>query len=189
MLARGDVEDAEALAHEALAIYVEMFHGWGVAEAVETLAHVLSIREQHVDAARLLGGADHVRRAVGWSVAVPEQPELLALSERVTNELGSDAYEAAFNEGAALTEDELVAFAQRGRGSRKRPSHGWSSLTPTEREVVKLLGEGLRNREIAQKLFMAEATVRTHLSHVFAKLGMSGRGEVIAAIRESGFSD
>ena len=182
-LARGDGEAAESLAHESLTSYAEMTQRWGVAEALETLAHVLREREEAADAARLLGGADRIRREVAWTVAVPEEAELATLRQHLIEELGSDAFQAAFSEGAALTDDGLVVFAQRGRGSRKRPKSGWSSLTPTENEVVQLLGDGLRNRDIAQKLFMSEATVRTHLTHIFAKLGMSGRGEVIAAMR------
>ena len=68
-----------------------------------------------------------------------------------------------------------------GRGEGKRPSFGWESLTPTERDVVELVANGLRNKEVAAKLFISAATVKTHLTHVFAKLGLSGHGELTAA--------
>jgi DNA-binding CsgD family transcriptional regulator len=69
--------------------------------------------------------------------------------------------------------------ARRG-GGRKRPATGWASLTPAEVEVVRLVGEGLRNEAIARRLFIAPGTVKVHLSHIFAKLGITTRAELAA---------
>jgi DNA-binding NarL/FixJ family response regulator len=54
-----------------------------------------------------------------------------------------------------------------------------ASLTAREREVVALLGEGLKNEQIAQRLSISEKTVRNHLSSVFDKLGVSDRLELL----------
>ncbi len=70
---------------------------------------------------------------------------------------------------------ESIAYAQRGRGERKRPASGWASLTPTERDVVRLVSEGLGNKDIATRLFISPRTVQTHLTHVYTKLGVSSR--------------
>ncbi len=51
---------------------------------------------------------------------------------------------------------------------------------PAEREVVRLVSEGLRNDAIARRLFIAPGTVKAHLSHIFAKLSISTRAEVAA---------
>ena len=53
-----------------------------------------------------------------------------------------------------------------------------TSLTPTEREVVKLLAEGLTNPQIAERLYIGRGTVKTHVAHIFAKLGVSTRAEL-----------
>jgi DNA-binding CsgD family transcriptional regulator len=78
-------------------------------------------------------------------------------------------------EGAGLPIDEAIAYAQRGRGQRKRPTSGWGSLTPTELDVVRLVSEGLTNNDIAARLFISPRTVQTHLTHVYTKLGLTSR--------------
>lgn len=59
-------------------------------------------------------------------------------------------------------------------------------LTAREQAVLELLVEGRSNRSIAEALFIAEATVKSHLHNVYDKLGVGGRIEAIAALRERG---
>ena len=73
-----------------------------------------------------------------------------------------------------------MAYAARKGGGRKRPATGWASLTPAELEVVRLVSEGLRNDAIARRLFITPGTVKVHLSHIFAKLGITSRAELAA---------
>ena len=74
--------------------------------------------------------------------------------------LGEQDFDSAWAEGAALSTDEAIAYAQRGRGERKRPTSGWASLTPTELDVVRLVSEGLANNDIATRLFVSPRTVQ-----------------------------
>jgi len=53
------------------------------------------------------------------------------------------------------------------------------TLTPREREVIRLIGEGLKNQQIADRLFISEKTVRHHLSSIFNKLGVTDRLELV----------
>ncbi|MBO1268966.1 response regulator [Arthrobacter cavernae] len=60
-------------------------------------------------------------------------------------------------------------------------------LTPREAELLSLLTQGLSNRELGKQLFISEATVKTHLAHIYAKLGVETRAAAIAtAIRREG---
>lgn len=61
------------------------------------------------------------------------------------------------------------------RGPRARPALGWESLTPTETRIVKLVAQGLRNAEIADRLVVSPRTVETHLSHVYTKVQVGSR--------------
>ena len=102
-------------------------------------------------------------------------------SERLCRDaLGDAGFDAAYAEGFELDLDAAVAYALRARGERKRPSTGWDSLTPTELEVVDQVAAGRSNPEIAETLLMSRATVKTHLSHIFTKLGLTNRAELAA---------
>ena len=60
-------------------------------------------------------------------------------------------------------------------------------LTPREAELLSLLIEGHSNRELGKRLFISEATVKTHLAHIYAKLGVDTRGAAITtALRREG---
>jgi len=56
---------------------------------------------------------------------------------------------------------------------------GWGALTPTERQVVELATKGLTNPDIGERIFIARGTVKIHLSHIYAKLGVRNRSELV----------
>jgi len=59
-------------------------------------------------------------------------------------------------------------------------------LTPRETDVLRLVGGGMSNSEIAATLFLSEATVKTHLAHVFTKLDLRDRAQAVVVAYESG---
>lgn len=73
-----------------------------------------------------------------------------------------------------------LGVRRRRRSSPAAARVGWESLTPTERDVVSLVVEGLTNRQIGERLYVSRRTVETHLSHVFAKLGVANRAHLAA---------
>jgi DNA-binding NarL/FixJ family response regulator len=64
-----------------------------------------------------------------------------------------------------------------------------AGLTPQERRILELIGEGLTNRQIGERMFLAEKTVKNYISGLFAKLGMERRTQAAAlAVRVFGES-
>ena len=63
-----------------------------------------------------------------------------------------------------------------------RPDHGWAALTATETEVSRLVGQGLTNKAVAERLFVSPNRVATHVRHVFGKVGVSSRAELAVRI-------
>jgi len=61
-----------------------------------------------------------------------------------------------------------------------------TGLTPREREVLTLLGRGLSNTELADALTLSEATVKTHVARIFAKLGLRDRAQAVVVAYETG---
>ncbi len=162
------------LHHRALGIRAEHGLRWGYAHSLEALA-ALGGPPEH--AVRLLAAAERARRDLGCPRPPVDDPAHETLVEGLRDTPGFDAEWAA---GEALEPDEAVGYARRSRGTRDRPLSGWASLTPAERDVVRLAVEGLSNPDIGARLFMSRHTVKTHLSHVYAKLGVANRTELAA---------
>ncbi|MDZ5660719.1 response regulator transcription factor [Nocardioides sp. S-58] len=72
-----------------------------------------------------------------------------------------------------------VLRAYRDGGPTTAPAPEADVLTPREREVLALVGAGLSNTEIAQRLVLGEGTVKTHIGHVFAKLDLRDRAAAV----------
>lgn len=72
----------------------------------------------------------------------------------------------------------LLTLAARG-GRTDETDETTGTLTAREREVLELIGEGLRNPEIAAHLVISEATVKTHINNLFAKAGFHSRADAV----------
>jgi len=178
-IAQGEPDQAERDAHDALARAAEVEAYLVIPDILECLGTLAGLAGSHREAARLFGAAQAIRLRIGavrfkvWDGGY--EASVAALRDALC-ELDFDA---AWAEGAALSTEEAIAYAQRGRGERKRPASGWGSLTPTERDVVRLVSEGLGNKDIATRLFVSPRTVQTHLTHVYTKLGLSSRVQLV----------
>jgi predicted ATPase/class 3 adenylate cyclase/DNA-binding CsgD family transcriptional regulator len=178
--ADGSIDRAEDVLHQALSAV----SGSGLPmETIMALEHIAAIayeKESLEESARLFGAVQAARDLIGYPRTPIRLEEYEASITSVRRALGDDGFEAAWKEGTELSLDEAVAYATRARGERKRPSHGWTSLTPTELHVVVHVREGLTSPQIAERMFISPDTVRTHLKHVFVKLGVSTRAELAA---------
>ena len=173
--ADGELERAEDLAHQTLAIWRETNARTHAPDALELLASVAANQESHQEAARLYGAAESLRRVTGYIRFAVARDSYASSVAHLREAMGDDAFDGAWSEGEALSFEEAIAYANRGRGERRRPSIGWASLTPAETDIVRLVAEGLANKEIAARLFISPRTVQTHLTHIYTKLNLSSR--------------
>jgi predicted ATPase/class 3 adenylate cyclase/DNA-binding CsgD family transcriptional regulator len=178
-IAQGEPEQAERDAHKALVTAANTEAHLGIPDALECLGALAGAADSHREAARLFGAADALRQRMGAVRFKIYDAEHDAAVATLRNALGEADFQSAWAEGAELSTDQAIAYAQRGRGERKRPTSGWASLTPTEYDVVRLVTEGLANKDIATRLFVSPRTVQTHLTHVYTKLGLASRVQLV----------
>ncbi len=178
-VAQGEPDQAERDAHDALARAAEVEAYLFIPDILECLGTLAGLAGSHREAARLFGAAAAMRQRMGAVRFKIYDAGYEAAGTVLRDALGEQDFEAAWAEGAALSTEEAIAYAQRGRGQRKRPSSGWASLTPTERDVVRLVSEGLANNDVATRLFVSPRTVQTHLTHVYTKLELTSRVQLV----------
>lgn len=162
---------------------------------LEDIADIAGRIGQAETAAHLYGAADAERERF----ALPLEPQYRAEYERDAavsrRALGDVAFAGGWSEGRTLTEEQAVAIAL----AVSIPS-GWAvadasgipagpvsiSLSRRELEVMRLLAAGMSDRAIAERLFIGERTVNTHVGHVFAKLGVRNRAAAVTAAVAAG---
>ncbi|HEX5881526.1 MAG TPA: LuxR C-terminal-related transcriptional regulator [Actinomycetota bacterium] len=176
--AADDADRAIDLHHQALAVRVERGLRTFSVDSLEALATLAARAEPAPEAVRFLAASDQARASMGYPRDPARRRANQATVAGLRAALGDRQFGQAWAEGAGLTLDQAVTYVRRSRGARRRPATGWASLTPTELDVVRLVVDGLSNPEIGSHLFMSRGTVKTHLSHVYAKLGVANRTEL-----------
>src|SRR5262249_23905387 len=165
------------MGHEALTAAVAISAQARIVDVLEDLAGVAADLGRSEEAAHLYGAARAQRDLTGYARCVTERD---AQIEALRVAGAPDAFDDAYKEGRALSLDDAVAYAGRNRGERRRPESGWASGTPAEVRVAESVKDGLSNAEIGRRLLCSARTVQAHLTHIYAKLGISSRTELAA---------
>jgi DNA-binding CsgD family transcriptional regulator len=147
---------------------------------VEPMIEAVALARQSQLLLEHAGACEDAARLLTRAGRQGEAAALLAEALERYEQAGADAW-------ARRVRVQLRAIGVRPgpRGSRDRPSHGWESLTGTERAVSRLVAEGLTNGAVARRLYISPHTVNTHLRHVFAKLDVSNRVALAAVVHRS----
>ncbi len=167
-----DIRSGFDQAHRSLASAAEYGLWTAAVDALEAIGVLLIENHRVVDGARLLGAAHAERDRMEYRFRFAHRRTYVDAAHIVAKPT------VGWAEGLTMSLVTAIELAQRMRGERGRASFGWDSLTPMEVQVVELVEAGLTNPQIADRLFVSRATVKTHLVHVYEKLGISSRAEL-----------
>jgi predicted ATPase/DNA-binding CsgD family transcriptional regulator len=177
-----DIEVAWELAHDGLEVLDDYGDRVGAAAALETIAGLTVVLGEPQRSLRLLAASQRFHTESGIARLPAEADRFARVRNTAQAALDSTDATACWDAGSERSLADAVAYARRGRGERQRPQFGWASLTPVERDVVRLVAEGHANADIGQRLFISVNTVKKHLSHVYAKLDVKGRADLAAQV-------
>ncbi|MEV0967096.1 ATP-binding protein [Microtetraspora glauca] len=179
----GDLVGAEEQNRESIRLSRELGDLAGALVGFEIQAWIAAATGRGGLAATLLGAVDGLGGAAG--IRLDEAPYWGArhstCADIARGLVGGPAFRTAVADGAAL---DLDAAYRRALGDPPKEGAG---LTPRESQVAELIADGLSNRELAERLMIAERTADTHVENILAKLRMSSRVQIAAwvAVRRS----
>jgi non-specific serine/threonine protein kinase len=197
-LKRGDDAGAAGLAAEALRYATEVLQPSARWVAVATAALVSAHRSDIQRSVRLLAAVEDWSASTGhvfpsWQPDRKTRAEIAAGARR---QMGDSAYETAVREGQALSVDDAVSYARAGlESSAPRVPEPVAAigaecaslrLSKREEAVLRLIAEGLPNKQIATALGVAERTVKTYVASAMKKLGADNRAHAAVAAVQRG---
>jgi predicted ATPase/DNA-binding CsgD family transcriptional regulator len=165
----------------------------GVAQGLEAMAWCLADLGDAAHAAVLLGAAETIWVSTGAALPVRLLTRRDICEQSIAARIGAERYAQLRRDGRDLTPERAIAWAERGvrppapvpaapaaatATTPVRQSTQASLLTPREREVAFLVADGLKNREIAQRLVISPRTAEAHIEHILAKLGFNSRAQI-----------
>jgi excisionase family DNA binding protein len=179
----GEADRAASLLREALEQGLARGDLVDVSTALEGLATVAA--GQAEPAARLFGAAAALRDDIGMPQSPTERSYFAPILDALRADLGAECFAAAWESGRSLPRDEAMAeaLALHAVPPKPSPSPAVSTqhrLTSRELEILRLLASGLRNREIAEQLFITPTTVASHIASIYGKLGVDTRAKATA---------
>jgi predicted ATPase/DNA-binding CsgD family transcriptional regulator len=191
-LAAGDLQAAARWCGAALDISGSDPTSYPAGYALFAAVEVAGRHGDHERAARLHGRLQETRPRLHAAMSPSFVTANLAAVEEVRAALGADAFDAAIAAGTgwsweacvAEMSDYLRTLAQQIETAPDRAEAGYPMLTDRQLQVVRLLVQGLTNKEIASQLRMTPKTVMHHTVAIYQRLGVRGRSEAVAwAIR------
>jgi non-specific serine/threonine protein kinase len=179
----GDPQAAEAAFKEAVRLQDRTGHWWGMAGSLEGLAWVAGSTGRPERAALLLGASAALWDKTGNAIMSSWQVHHDGCEAATRTTLDEARYRTRWQEGYALGRDQVAAAAREGlEGTVPAARHAPVAaaedplgLSARELEVARLVADGLSNPAVASALFISVATVKTHVSHILAKLGLDSR--------------
>jgi non-specific serine/threonine protein kinase len=182
-----DVARATALVIEALSLSREIGNRAAIAPALDVIAQLAVFGGEPRRALVLSTAAARIRDTLGGALLPASARLRRHLDAALSSALSPDVRRAASREGQRLEVDASIEYALAGlQATPVAQNQPLDALTPREREVARLVAQGLSNRQVAERLVLTEKTAANHLGRVFEKLGVHSRGQLAARARELG---
>ena len=165
-----------------LGVFEELLDRWGLLVGTISVALTHAARGDWRQTAFALGVADSLGERIGGRLFPAMQAAIDDIAAKTTAELGASATPPR-EAGRAVGRGDCIAAAL-GLAAEPRTSCTQQELplTKREHEVTELIAGGLTNRQIAERLFIAQRTVDTHVGHILAKLGCNSRSQAAVLI-------
>jgi predicted ATPase/DNA-binding CsgD family transcriptional regulator len=189
-IAGSSYPEAATMLAESLTIHVQLGDRWRAASVLETIAGRYA-GSAPADAARLLAASHQLRQALTTPLPPAERPAHDAALASAQAALGAERFTQCWDEGLALSLDAAVELAQQAAGHLRPGGSATAAgarygLTEREVAVLRLIGDGLTNRQIGQRLFISTGTAAVHVSNILRKLGVASRVQAATIAHELG---
>jgi non-specific serine/threonine protein kinase len=173
-----DLDGAEASWKESVSICHDLDDPFGVIWSLGGLALVAAARNDDERALRLAAVIERLSREFSFTTWAFRVKQLDEAADRIKKKLGARKTEAVWKEAQKMNEAEVVEYVLGEGAQASATALDGGPLSRREREVVTMVAAGMTNKEIAQRLFIAERTAEGHVERIRNKLGVRSRTEV-----------
>jgi predicted ATPase/DNA-binding CsgD family transcriptional regulator len=192
-----DNELARARFVESLTLQQDLGNKQGIGECLAGLAATTAASGHLVQAAQLFAASAALLESIGFPLAPADRLTLSQDINALRERLGGGEWDSAWTTGAAMSPEQAaqLALATRDDDSTAsvtadgpRADNDLQRLTRREREVCRLIADGLTNRQICQALSISERTVGSHVDHIMTKLNARSRTRIAVWAIQHGLS-
>ncbi len=205
---RGDMPDAVRHLRAGIGESEYLRDRWVLSDGAHATLVVVGEQGDPLECARLLGAATALKQAAGTGRTLREPAAAELSRPKQRGHLTPAEWEAAYREGRALPARDVVHLALRlldeVAASTALPTADVAAVGPVpsapsapplgppnplserERQVLRLVAQGLASKESGRQLFISPSTVNYHLTSIFNKLGVSSRPQAVAVAAQRG---
>jgi DNA-binding CsgD family transcriptional regulator/Tfp pilus assembly protein PilF len=177
---QGDFRRAHELHRATLPLKRELGDREGLAASLVNLAYLALVAGNAARATRLCSAAKLAHESIGAVLPPYEQMLVLRIVEQSRGALGRTAFSTHWVEGRRMSLDQAITEALEPDTSADCSAQPAARLTRRQREVAELVARGLTNRELADRLVIAEGTAERHVADILGKLCLSSRVHLAA---------